>query len=89
MTKYEYAEKAIKEFKKLGKHITNNELVGNRKLLYLKVYYREKGKINMFDKVMKTAMNFPKLKYAGSNGVGFTTKAGYNYSVSYFLIKSI
>ncbi|MFA6569972.1 MAG: hypothetical protein WCT77_01910 [Bacteroidota bacterium] len=89
MTKQSYAETAIKEFKKLGRHVTNVETIGNQKELCLRVFYREKRNINMFDKVMKTASKFPKLAYSYSTGVGFKTKAGYTYSVTYFLVKRV
>lgn len=38
MTKKQYAEDAVLKFKKIGRHVTNVEIVGSRKELYIRVF---------------------------------------------------
>lgn len=89
MTKQQYAEDAVLKFKKIGRHVTNVEIVGNRKDTLIRVFFREKGKMKTYDKVIKVSKTFDRLHYCYSTGAGFMTKAGYSYTVTYFEVKPL
>lgn len=89
MTKKQYAEDAVLKFKKIGRHVTNVEIVGSRKELYIRVFYREKNKIVTYNDVIKTSRTLDRLNYCYTTGVGFKTRAGYTYSVTYFRVEPL
>jgi len=87
MTKKQYAEEAVEKFKKIGRHVTNVEVLGNRKNTLVRVFFRERGKLRTYDKVIKVSEKLDRLSYSYSTGAGFMTKAGYSYTVTYFEVK--
>ena len=88
MNKKEYAKTAIKEFKKLGRMVTNTEIVGNQKNLTLLVGCREKGKSDAVKKLQSIAYKFDNLQYIKANDDGNgPSKAGYYHYVAVYKIK--
>jgi hypothetical protein len=87
MNKKDYAKSVVPTFKKM-KGTTNIEISGNRKSLWLLIYYREKGKQNIQKTIEDKATEFPRLKYAHTSSACLEkTKAGYLYYVMMFTIE--
>ena len=88
MNKKDYAKSVVPTFKKM-KGTTNVEISGNRKSLWLLIYYREKGKQNVQKTIEDKATEFPRLKYASTSSACLEkTKAGYFYYVMMFTIET-